>query len=95
MMESMYITVVKMLLVIIVFAAAAMLFYRYRDKLPNIAAIGAAHKKTHGLQKVETVHLGYKKFISVLEIKNRTLVVGIGEKEISLLAQWENEENHS
>jgi flagellar biogenesis protein FliO len=91
MMESMYLTVVKMLLVIVAVAAVAVLFHRYRDKLPNLAA-GTAHKKAHGLQKVETVHLGYRKFVSVLEIKNRTLVVGIGDKEISLLAQWENEE---
>jgi flagellar biogenesis protein FliO len=94
MMESMYVTIVKMLLVIIVFAAVATFFYRYRDKFPNLV-LGTPHKKTQGLQKVETVHLGYRKFVSVLEIKNRTLVVGIGDKEISLLAQWENQEKQS
>jgi hypothetical protein len=44
---------------------------------------------------VETVHLGYKKFVSVLEIRDRVLVIGVGEKEMSLLTEWRNEETAS
>jgi flagellar biogenesis protein FliO len=47
--------------------------------------------KSFGLQKGETLHLGYKKFVSVLEVQDHVLVIGVGEKEISLLASWKKE----
>lgn len=83
----MYWSVIKMLLVIVVFGCAILVFYRYgnRLKLKPVA-------KAYGLHKVETVHLGYKKFVSVVEIKDHVLVIGVGEKELSLLTEWKNEE---
>jgi flagellar biogenesis protein FliO len=89
-MESMYFSVIKMLLVVVVLGCAVVLFYRYGDKLKFRPL-----SKSYGLQKVETIHLGYKKFVSVVEIRNRVLVIGVGEKEISLLAEWANEEKSS
>jgi flagellar biogenesis protein FliO len=91
MMESMYVSVIKMLLAVAVIVGVGALFYRYRDRLSKLNLATAA-RKGRGLQKTETIHLGYRKFVSVLEIKDRTLVVGVGDKEISLLAQWKNEE---
>jgi flagellar biogenesis protein FliO len=89
-MENMYLSVLKMLLVMVAFCCAAVLFFRYgrRLKLRPVS-------KNYGLQKVETIHLGYKKFVSVVEIKDRVLVIGVGEKELSLLADWKNEEKTS
>jgi flagellar biogenesis protein FliO len=86
-MESMYFSVIKMLLIIVVLGSAVLLLRRYGGKLRLRPA-----SKNYGLQKVETIHLGYKKFVSVLEIKDRVLVIGVGEKELSLLADWRNEE---
>jgi len=34
---------------------------------------------------------GTKKFVSVLEIKDYVLVIGVGEKEMSLLTRWKKE----
>ena len=65
-------------------------FSRYGDKL-RLKPVS----KSYGLQKVETIHLGYKKYVTVIEVRNRVLVIGIGEKELSLLAEWANEEKSS
>jgi flagellar biogenesis protein FliO len=86
-MESMYFSVIKMLLIVVALGCAILLFHRYGGKL-RLKPVS----KNYGLQKVETIHLGYKKFVSVLEIKDRVLVIGVGEKELSLLADWRNEE---
>jgi flagellar biogenesis protein FliO len=41
------------------------------------------------------IHLGYRKFVSVVEIKDQILVIGMGEKELSLLARWTKEEKET
>jgi flagellar biogenesis protein FliO len=86
-MENMYFSVIKMLLVIVVFGCAILLFQRYGGKLKQRIA-----SKNSAPRKVETIHLGYKRFVSVIEIKDRVLVIGVGEKELCLLADWRNEE---
>jgi flagellar biogenesis protein FliO len=86
-MENIYFSVVKMLLIAIAFACGVLLFFRYAGKLKL-----GSFSKSHSLNKVETIHLGYRKFVSVLEIRDHVLVVGVGDKELSLLAQWKNEE---
>ncbi len=90
MMENIYFSVIKMLLVVIGLACAIVLFYRYGGKL-KLRAL----PRNYGLQKVETIHLGYRKFVSVLEIKDRVLVIGVGDKEVSLLTEWRNEEKRA
>ena len=89
-MESMVLSVIKMLLVVAVIACGILVFLRYGNRL-KLRPDG----KRYGLQKVETVHLGYKKFVSVVEIRDRVLVIGVGEKEMSLLTEWRNEETAS
>ena len=86
-MENIYFSSLRMLLVLAAIVAGIVLLYRYsgrlRLKLPG---------KTVGLQRGETIHLGYKKFVSVIEVKDRVIVVGVGEKEMALLASWKKEE---
>lgn len=86
-MENIYFSTIKMLLVVVAMACGIILFFRYSGKLRLKLPI-----RNSGLQKVETIHLGYRKFVSVMEIKDRVIVVGVGEKEISLLASWRKEE---
>ena len=81
-----YLNIVKVIFVMAGMIAAIYLLSRYAGKLnlkfkPKEAA-------GYGLKKVDTVYLGYKKFISVVEVKDHVLVIGAGEKEISLLARW-------
>ena len=88
-MENIYYSALKMLLALAAMVFAAIVFYRYMGKWRlNLGPKG----RGYGLQKVETVNLGYRKFVSVIEIKNRVLVIGVGEKEMALLTQWEKEE---
>ncbi len=89
-MESIYFSAVKMLLALAAMACAAAVLYRYSAKwrvklLPK--------NKGYGLQKMETVHLGYRKFISVIEVRDHVLVIGVGDKEMALLTQWKKEES--
>ncbi len=41
----------------------------------------------YGLKKLDTIHLGYKKFISVVEVKDHVLVLGVGERKRCLCLQ--------
>ncbi len=88
-MENIYLSAVKMLLVLAAMVFGTMVFYRYMGKWRlNLKPKGAGY----GLQKVETVNLGYRKFVSVIEVKDHVLVIGVGEKEMALLAEWKKEE---
>jgi len=86
-MENIYFSTIKMLLVVLAMVCGIVLFFRYSGKLKLKLPI-----RNSALQKVETIHLGYRKFVSVMEVKDHVLVVGVGEKEISLLASWRKEE---
>ena len=86
-MENIYYSAIKTILVLAMMVAGMLLLYRYSSKLKlNVKPKGQS------LQKVETIHMGYRKFISVVEIKGRVLVIGVGDKEMSLLAKWKKEE---
>ena len=88
MMEG-YFNIMRVILVLIGIVAAMVFLYRYGSKYKfNLKTRGT----DYGLKKMDTVHLGYKKFVSVLEVKDYVLVLGIGEKELSLLAKWKKEE---
>ncbi len=89
-METMYFSVIKMLLIVVALACGVVLFFRYGGRL-KMGTMG----KSRSLNRVETIHLGYRKFVSVLEVRDRVLVVGVGDKELSLLAEWKNEEKAS
>ncbi len=88
-MENIYLSAVKMLLVLAAMVFGIIILSRYMGKWrlnPGLKAAG------YGLQKVETVNLGYRKFVSVIEVKDHVLVIGVGEKEMALLAEWKKEE---
>ena len=85
-MENIYLSTIKMLLVVVAMVCGIILFFRYSGKLRLKLPM-----RNSGPQRVETIHLGYRKFVSVLEVRNHVLVIGVGEKDLSLLAQWEQE----
>lgn len=82
--------VMRVILVLIGIVAGMVFLYRLADKYKfNLKPKGTIE---YGLKKLDTIHLGYKKFISVVEVKNYVLVLGVGEKEMSLLAKWKKED---
>ncbi len=89
-MENIYVSTIKMFLIVIAMACGIILFYRYSGKLKLRLPL-----KNSGLQRAETIHLGYRKFVSVLEIRDHVMVIGVGEKEMTLLASWKKEEDRA
>lgn len=85
-MENIYFSTLKMLLALMAIVSGIILLYRYSGKF-KLKLKGSGH----GLHKVETIHLGYRKFISVVEVRDRVLVIGVGDKEMSLLADLTKE----
>jgi len=91
-MIDMYISIIKVFFTLLGMVAVMILLYRYAGKLK----LNLKQKDTvYGLRKVDTIHLGYKKFVSVLEVKDYVLVIGVSEKEMSLLTQWKREDSHT
>ncbi|MHB8111448.1 MAG: flagellar biosynthetic protein FliO [Syntrophorhabdaceae bacterium] len=87
-----YLGIVKVILIMAGMIAGIYLLSRYAGKMsfkfkPKDAA-------GYGLRKVDTIYLGSRKFISVIEVRDRVIVIGAGEKEISVLAKWKKEEGN-
>lgn len=91
-MIDLYVNIVKIILVLVGIVAALFVVKRYAGKFQM-----GLHPKDpqSSLKKVDTMHLGYKKFISVVEIGDNVLVIGAGDKEMSLLAKWKKEGRES
>ena len=90
-MENIYLSAIKMLLVLAAMVFGGLALYRFMGKSGKWRLNQGSGNRGYGLHKVETIHLGYRKFVSVLEVRNRVLVIGVGEKELALLAQWREE----
>jgi flagellar biogenesis protein FliO len=89
MMQEMYGDVIRVTLVLVALLGCLGLLYKVMAKYKgNWSAKGAGY----GLRRVETIPLGYKKFISVVEIRDQILVIGVGQDTVSLLAQLKKEE---
>jgi flagellar biogenesis protein FliO len=91
-MMDVYTGIVKVVLLSLGIVAAIILFSRYAGKLKFPLR---PQSSSYGLKKVDSLYLGYKKFISVVEVKDYVLVVASGDKEMSLLAKWKKEDKTS
>lgn len=89
MMEEMYGDFIRVILVLLGLLGCLGLLYKFVGKRKG----GWMSKgQGYGLKRVETIPLGYKKFVSVVEVRDQVLVIGVGQDAISLLAQWKKEE---
>ncbi|HEX2965984.1 MAG TPA: flagellar biosynthetic protein FliO [Syntrophorhabdaceae bacterium] len=88
-MIDVYTGIAKIVFIMIGIIAGIILFSRYaaKIKLPF-----RTEEQSYNIKKVGSLYMGYKKFISVVEINNHVLVVGGGDKELSLLAKWKKED---
>ncbi len=84
-----YVGMLKVVLVMLGIVAGIYALSRYSGKLKFRLRPA---DEGRGLKKVDSVYLGYKKFVSVVEVKDYVLVIGAGDKEISLLAKWKKED---
>lgn len=90
---EMYLGIIKVIFIMAGMIAGIYLLSRYATKM-NFR-LGPKNSSSYGLKKVDTIYLGYKKFISVVEVKDHVLVIGAGEKEMSLLARWKKQGNNA
>jgi flagellar biogenesis protein FliO len=89
MMQEMYGEFIKVILVLVGLLGCLGLLYKVMTKYKgNWNPKGTGY----GLKRVETIPLGYKKFISVVEVRDQILVIGVGQDTISLLARLKKEE---
>jgi flagellar biogenesis protein FliO len=85
-MMDTYLGLIKVVLILFGIVGAIVLLYRYTGKLKLGLKQGQSEYK---LSKPASIYLGYKKSISVVEVNDHVLVVGVGDKEMTLLATWE------
>ncbi|MBA4417575.1 MAG: hypothetical protein C0392_06665 [Syntrophus sp. (in: bacteria)] len=90
MMENMYVQIVRVFLVLVAIVSGMFILYRYGSKFKF--KMLKQQETPYSLKKIDMIHLGYKKFVSVVEVKDRVLVIGVGEKDLSLLTQWTKED---
>ena len=90
-MENMAVQIVRVALVLAALIAVIFVFYRFSGKF-NLNLSMRQKETGYNLRKTDMIHLGYKKFVSVVEVKDRVLIIGVGEKDISLLTQWTKED---
>ena len=91
-MIDIYMGIIKVFLIMLGIIAGIVLLSRYagKFKIPF-----RSEDQNYGLKKVGSLYLGYKKFVSVIEVKNHVLVIGGGDKELSLLAKWKKEDTQT
>jgi flagellar biogenesis protein FliO len=78
MMEPVYVGLIKTVLLLAAMVCVAMLFYRFMGKWQPGRGMG--NTGGYDLRKAATIHLGYRKLVSVVEGKNHVLVLGVGDK---------------
>jgi flagellar biogenesis protein FliO len=92
-MESIYGQIIRVILVLIAIVAAMLAFRRYGGKYK--LDLMRQKETPYSLKKLNTIHLGNRKFVSVVEVSDRILIIGIGEKDLTLLTQWTKGEDHA
>jgi flagellar biogenesis protein FliO len=86
-MEEIYVNLIKVILLLLGMLGVMALLYRFLGKKKGFLPF--AGLKTGGyVKKLETVHMGNRKFLSVVEVKDHILVIGVGQENMFLLAQW-------
>lgn len=92
MMEEMYGEFLKVIFVLLGLVAALGILYKVMGRYRGNWRPGGS---PYGLKRIETIPLGYKKFLSVVEVKDQILLIGVGQERISLLAKWKKEKEGS
>ena len=91
-MESVYIAFAKVILVLLAMLGILAALHRYAGKF----RLNLGHRAGNGIiRKGETVHLGYRKFLSVVEVRDRVFLLAVGQDQVSLLSQWKKGEGEA
>lgn len=86
-----YLSIIKVIFILLGIVSGIVLLYRYAGKFRlNLKA----EKSGHILKKQDSIYLGYKKYVSIVEVDEYVLVIGVGDKDITLLAKWKKAEKN-
>jgi len=80
--------IVKLVMFFVAFFCGALLLYRYRGR---VAHNFFAKNNSMGLKKRDTLYVGYKKYITLVEFEEYLFLVGVGEKDITILHSWKRD----
>lgn len=87
-MENVYIAFAKVIFVLLAMLGVLAVLHRYAGRLRlNLKP----RSGDAAIRKGETIHLGYRKFLSVVDVKDRTFLLAVGQDQVSLLYHWEKE----
>jgi flagellar biogenesis protein FliO len=89
-MDPIYVSLIKMISVLAIIVFGLVVTYRYARRL-KIPSLGI-RENPYGLKKTGTLHLGFRSFVTVVEVADHVLVLGNSEKELRLLAKWKRED---
>jgi flagellar biogenesis protein FliO len=87
-MENIYIAFAKVIFVLLAMLGILAILHRYAGRL-RLNMKPRAGEAT--IKKGETIHLGYRKFLSVVEVKDRVFLLAVGQEQVSLLHHWKKE----
>lgn len=80
-----WLNIIKVIFILIGIVSGIVLLYRYAGKLKFNLKPG---KPEYNVKKPVSIYLGYKKYVSVVEVNEHVFVIGVGEKDMTLLAKW-------
>lgn len=86
-----YINIIKIILILLGMVSGIYLLYRCLQSQRFQLRIKRDTK--YAIKRHDTVHLGYKRFVSVIEVMGHIMVIGAGDKEMVLLAKWKKGED--
>ncbi|HOP85391.1 MAG TPA: flagellar biosynthetic protein FliO [Syntrophorhabdaceae bacterium] len=82
---EMFLDLLKVIFALLFIVSFMVLLYKYGDKFK----IGIKKTKSpYSLKKMDTIYLGARKSISIIEVDDHVLVLGVGDKEIRTLLKW-------
>jgi flagellar biogenesis protein FliO len=91
-MENIYIAFAKVILALLAMLGILAAIHRYAGRFKLNLRLQAGNA---AIKKGETIHLGYRKFLSVVEVRERVFLLAVGQEQVSLLYHWKKEESDS
>lgn len=87
-MESVYIAFAKVILILLAMLGILAVLHRYAGRFRlNLKPRSGGSV----IKKGETIHLGYRKFLSVVEVRDHIFLLAVGQEQVSLLFHWKKE----
>lgn len=88
-MDEFYLLLLKVIIFLFGMTGLLVLMKRYGFRLKDGSKDGNYQRE---IRKLDSLPIGFRRYLLVLEVKDRIIVVGVSEKEMTPIAQWKKEE---